>query len=355
MNIWAEIEAHRQLMMFVVYATGIIALLRCLLKPIGEPKPKSVSLALVILTAVIIFCLGSAPIEWGTWSDRHNYAGRFLALQEHGMDLADVKDDKLFYALNQFLSFVSVETYFIIIAGLYVLFYVLACRRMARSNATLLFVAAILSMGFVGYGTNTIRAGLAFALTIMGMACSKNLRIMAVCFTCAVLIHFSSVIPVAAFLLSKRFSSTRIYFIFWLLTIPVSFVAGDTFNVILSEFTIDDRTAYLTQENTTYHQGFRIDFILYSALPLLVGYWYIFKAGFKSKLYTNIYNTYIIANGLWVLVVRANFTDRIAYLSWFLIPFVLAYPLLSAPDRFKSAGKKMGLILAGELGFLMLL
>lgn len=355
MNILVEIEAHQRLISFLVYALGIIAILRCLSKPLQVPERKSVSFALLVIAVAVIACLGTYPIEWGLGTDRANYASRFLSAQSHGINLEDVQHDKLFYALTRALSFVSVETYFIVIAALYVGFYVLGCRRMVGSNAILLFVAVVLSMGFVGYAINTLRAGLAFSLVIMGMAYSKNIRIMAICFICAALIHFSSAIPVAAFLLSKRFGSTRGYFMLWLLAVPVSFVAGDTFNTLLSELTIDDRTSYLTQENAAYRQGFRIDFILYSALPLLVGYWYIFKAGFKSRLYHNIYNTYIIANALWVLVVRANFTDRIAYLSWFLIPFVLAYPILRSPEHFKSPNLKMGAILAGELAFMMLL
>ena len=36
---------------------------------------------------------------------------------------------------------------------------------------------------------------------------------------------------------------------------------------------------------------------------------------------------YILVNAFWLLVIRIPYTDRFAYLSWFLIPFILIYPL----------------------------
>lgn len=355
MSIWAEVAAHQSLTMTLVYAVGITATLRCLMRPLNMPYKKTVNIVLLSLAALMVWRLGTFPIEWGMGTDRNNYAGNFLKIQDQGIEIKETMNDRLFYVLAKMLSFASVETYFVIVAGIYIGCYALACRRLAGSNAAMLFVAAMLSMGFMSYGTNTIRAGLAFSLVMLGIAASGRVRPMAVLFVCAALIHFSTVIPVAAFLISKYYDKTRLYFLLWVLAIPVSFAAGETFNTLLGELTIDDRTAYLIQENAAYRQGFRVDFILYSALPLLVGYWYIFKSGFVSALYRNLYNTYIITNIFWVLVIRANFTDRIAYLSWFLIPFVLAYPLLKSPDVFKNANLKMAAILGGEMLFMTML
>jgi len=44
--------------------------------------------------------------------------------------------------------------------------------------------------------------------------------------------------------------------------------------------------------------------------------------------YARLVNTYLLANALWVLLIRANFSNRFAYLSWFMMPWVLLYPFV---------------------------
>ena len=38
--------------------------------------------------------------------------------------------------------------------------------------------------------------------------------------------------------------------------------------------------------------------------------------------------TYTFTNSVWMLCMYAEYTNRIAYLSWFMYPFVLIYPLI---------------------------
>ena len=41
-----------------------------------------------------------------------------------------------------------------------------------------------------------------------------------------------------------------------------------------------------------------------------------------------IYSIYLFANALWILVIQANFSNRFAYLSWFMLGLVIVYPFL---------------------------
>ena len=59
-----------------------------------------------------------------------------------------------------------------------------------------------------------------------------------------------------------------------------------------------------------------------------MGGYYIFKKEFFNREYIMLYNTYIITNIFFVLVIRANYIDRFGYLSWMLMPILLIYPLL---------------------------
>ncbi|MBN1184997.1 MAG: hypothetical protein JXB49_22115, partial [Bacteroidales bacterium] len=47
---------------------------------------------------------------------------------------------------------------------------------------------------------------------------------------------------------------------------------------------------------------------------------------FTDKLYVQIFNIYVAANAFWILVIRAAFSNRFAYLSWFLMGIVVFYP-----------------------------
>lgn len=106
-----------------------------------------------------------------------------------------------------------------------------------------------------------------------------------------------------------------------------------------------DRFAYI---------GFRWDFLLYSAAPILLVWYLTIKHDFKDKMFNLIANTYILSNAFWIMVIRAAFSNRFASLSWFLYPLVLAYPLL----RFKiweDQDRKFGLILLAYASFTFLM
>lgn len=48
----------------------------------------------------------------------------------------------------------------------------------------------------------------------------------------------------------------------------------------------------------------------------------------SDPFYARLVNTYLLTNGVWVLLIHANFSNRFAYLSWFMMPWVLLYPFV---------------------------
>ena len=64
-------------------------------------------------------------------------------------------------------------------------------------------------------------------------------------------------------------------------------------------------------------------------MPILF-FWYVtIKRNFKNKIYNLFAITYILAYSFWVIVIRASQSNRFAYLSRFLYPIIIAYPLIS--------------------------
>ncbi|GGD40959.1 hypothetical protein GCM10011361_05140 [Muriicola marianensis] len=116
----------------------------------------------------------------------------------------------------------------------------------------------------------------------------------------------------------------------------------------------DERLAsYLTtraQEGKFSSTGFRFDFLFYGAAPIALAYYYKFKKGFEDPIYNRILNTYLIANAFWILIIRANFSNRFAYLSWFLMAIVITYPLLKKHFINKQF-KFLGLVTIVYYGF----
>ena len=58
--------------------------------------------------------------------------------------------------------------------------------------------------------------------------------------------------------------------------------------------------------------------------------------------YRDLIHLYICINGIWMLCMYAEFTNRIAYLSWFLYPIVIIYPFIHenlGHNKYKVFGK----------------
>ena len=147
------------------------------------------------------------------------------------------------------------------------------------------------------------------------------------------------------------------YLYVWILCVLISLAHITWFQELFAQISADSGdesgAGYLTGSDTNGwggKSGFRFDFVLYSAMPVLVGYYAIVKKKIVSRDYQFILNLYMLLNSVWMLCMYAEFTNRIAYLSWFMYPFVLIYPLLKE-DWGKSKYKTLSKIVLYHLGF----
>jgi hypothetical protein len=147
-------------------------------------------------------------------------------------------------------------------------------------------------------------------------------------------IHGSMIIPIAAFVLSIYYKNPKHYLLGWFVCIPISLALGGAIESLFASLGFaGKRIEYLTSTEFA-HQfsatGFRWDFLVYSATALFAGYYFIVKKNFNDKVYIQLFNIYVTANAFWVLVIRASFSNRFAYLSWFLMATVIFYPFFKA-------------------------
>jgi hypothetical protein len=161
------------------------------------------------------------------------------------------------------------------------------------------------------------------------------------------------IMVIAAFTITLIIKNAKFYFAMWLFCLLMAAAHITTFAQLFSGFTTDHGAGYLLTEggNDGTKGGFRIDFIIYSAAPVVVGWCAVFKKNIElSSLYKKLLCLYLCLNGIWMLCMYASFTNRIAYLSWFLYPIVLIYPFLHeqwGENRYRI----FSLVMLGHLGF----
>lgn len=225
------------------------------------------------------------------------------------------------------------ELYFFIISCLYfgIVFY--ACKRLFPNDSYIAFLVFLAAFSTFTYGTNGIKAGLAASLFTLVITYRDNLKVCIPFVLLTYTFHHSMVIPVVAFLCTLFNNNHKYYFYFWLFSIIIAVGHVSFFQELFAGFTDERGAEYLIGEDA-FQGGFRPDFIVYSAMPICLGWHAIKKMGANSKMYYTLLNTYTLANSVWMLCMYASFSNRIAYLSWFLYPIVLIYPILN--DNWKG-------------------
>lgn len=309
----------------------------------------------IIFAVFAVYCIANMPVPWGTWADRHGYAYNFMLVKQGTSEAVIDYVDIGFLKWMQWTSkFVNYQGWFYLTAIVYVGNYLIAAWRLTKEYSYVLFLMMICCFQFYAYGTNTIRAGMAGSFIIIGLTFCNDFRKLLLFLVIALSIHKSMMIPISALILSYNIKKTRLYIWGWVLCIFVSLVAGSALQERFMFLVEDSRTIYLVGADWQHYKvGFRWDFLFYSTLPVLLGYFYLYRLNYKSPFYEFIYRMYLAANAFWILVIRANFTDRFAYLSWFLFPILLVYPVLSKQlyvDA-KDQSRNVILVMSGEFAF----
>ena len=314
----------------------------------------------LVLIYIFLFVLlvGLRPISV-YFGDTVNYAQSYNffvnGILLYNPDSSEWLFEWLMYQCSQVMN---VHSFFLLIEILYVIPVLWACKKLVSNHALLMFLVCMGAFSFFTYGTNGIRNGMACSLIIAALACVHgNLFQKIVGGVLAFLafnIHRSTALPIACILATFFVKDTRLILGWWIASIFLSLVVGGPIEAFFTGLGFDDRlSSYATDDSADAmfsSTGFRWDFLLYSAMPILLGYYVVIKRKIWDKNYLLLLHTYILCNSFWVMMIRASYSNRFAYLSWFLYALVLIYPCLKLPI-WKDQGKKTALIMGGHLGF----
>lgn len=318
---------------------------------------------ITFFSILFIFIVGLRPISSRYFGDTVNYAYTFYGYQ-YGTDLYDPNASEWMFnwLMVTCASVMDVQGFFVIVEVGYVGLMLLACKRLMPNNTSLAMLFCFGAFSFFTYGTNGIRNGLACSLMLLAFSFIQGTKkdkiiVVLLCFM-AFNIHRSTALPIFCMVVSLFYRNTKMVFLFWIGSIFISAVAGGFVESFFTGLGFDDRmdnylnsTEYDDQFSST---GFRWDFLLYSAMPIWLGWYVVIKKKIFNNQYLLLLHTYILANAFWVMLIRASFSNRFAYLSWFMYPLVLAYPLLVLPI-WKDQGKKVGMILMTHILFTYLM
>ena len=315
--------------------------------------------AAVFFTILVTIFVGLRPI-YKDFTDMKMYAWSFD--NNHGeLGFPSLSEEWLWYdtmSIIKLLGF-NVNEFFLFIAAVYIVCMLVSAKIVARRNLFICMMFMFTSFSFFSFGTNGIRNGMAssvllIAICLLARDDTKKIPAIILMFL-AMGIHRSSMLPIVACFASIYFiKDTKIALRFWLLSILISLVAGPFVQQIFVALGFDDRVnTYVGSSagDEFSRTGFRWDFLVYSAFPV-VFIWYItIRRKFADRAYNIIAITYLLCNAFWIMVIRAAFSNRFAYLSWFLYPLVIAYPLLRM-NLWKDQDRKSALILFAYSGFL---
>lgn len=309
--------------------------------------------SIILIVAVTLF-IGLRPLS-GAFVDMMNYNESYTLLYYNESSFEYNPDSTNFLFSNLF-KFLAVNSYEII-----VFFFIIACIYfgclywgLAKIFPNDLFYALIIYLGAFStfsYGTNGIKAGAAASIFILVFAYYRKPLIAA--FFCFISLgfHHAMVVPIIAFAMSYFIKNPKWYFWGWIFCLIMAVLHISYFQELFAGFADEGGQNYLTADEDDWggRAGFRWDFILYVIPTVAIGWWTTYVWRRTDRLYQLLLCTFLTTNAVWMLCMYMPFNNRLAYLSWFILPVLIAYPFFKykiAQNQYRFLNYVVGIYLA---------
>jgi len=290
--------------------------------------------ATFILFWFTLLYMGLRPFSRHWFGDMGAYSNLFYSYINGALPLNG--NDIGFYTMMKFVSyFQSAPLFFFIVDVLYIVPLYISVKKWFPNYYFFAFLMLVASFSFWTYGTNGLRNGIATSLMLLAFSYKNNKILKYSLFLLAYSFHSSMLLVIGAYFLSSILKNSRIYFLGWLASIFLSLVMGtfwENFFMNLG-FGDEDKLQGYFGEKELYADsfsstGFRWDFLIYSSIAVITAYYFIIIKKINDKHYRHLVNIYLTVNAVWILVIRASFSNRFAYLSWFMMAIIIIYPFL---------------------------
>lgn len=333
---WVPILQYTHYFDLLVLFLVLFAVFQCFTNQVLKKETVQVNAIFgFAVTTFIILYMGYRPVSY-IFGDTVNYANGFYNTDPRSS--FSFGREWAFRDLNLLMAKIgNIHSLFFSCALIYVGSLWWAMRRIFGNYYWIPFLVVISMFTFWTYGVNGIRNGMGASVFILALSFANNIPVMILLAIIAVGFHQSIILMIGAAILAWFYNKNKLYLGVWLAAIPISLRYGLTLQYLLAStgfMQSDERlSGYLTRENeigeiVETSSSFRWDFLLYSAMAVGVAYFFIYIRKYKDQYYTWLFNIYLICNAFWIIVVRATYSNRIAQLSWFLMPIILIYPFM---------------------------
>lgn len=334
---WVPLNQYTHYFDLLVLFLVLFAVFQCFTNQVLQKETVQVNAIFgFAVTAFIILYMGLRP-ERGPFGDTVMYAKWFYNIDKNG-SLMPWGREWAFRDLTILMAKIGdINTYLLTCAFIYVGSLWWAMKRIFGNYYWIPLLVIISMFTFWVYGVNGIRNGMGASVFILALSFANNIPVMILLAYIALGFHQSVLLMIGAAILAWFYNKNKIYLGIWLACIPISLQFGWTLQYLLASTGFmqdDDRFAsYLLRENevgvtAATSSTFRWDFLLYSAMAVGVAYYFIYIRKYKDQYYTWLFNIYLICNAFWIIVIRAAYSNRIAQLSWFIMPIILIYPFM---------------------------
>ncbi|MCM1139749.1 MAG: EpsG family protein [Muribaculum sp.] len=287
--------------------------------------------SLALMTFMILF-IGLRPVH-RAFVDMMNYSEFFSYEKSKGYFSFDWNAENLvFDNLYSFLAYkgYDITTFMFLIAAIYFGTMWAAIRKWFPNDTLYAYVVCLAAFSSFSYSTNGVKAGAAASIFLLALAYHDNIKLTIILSFLSWFFHHSMSTVMVMYALTFFVKNPKIYLYGWIICVAFSIVHINPFQSLMVSMTDEHGAIYLLSTNDMWggKTGYRIDFLLYSAVPILIGAYVIFQKKIQTTTYNQLFNLYLGVNALWVLCMYIPFNNRVAYLSWFMLPVVSVYPYL---------------------------
>lgn len=319
-------------------------------------KSKSTGLMPMFILAVILaITIGLRPLSY-EFVDMVNYSRWYDYIIATNLTPSLDVDNLIFENLQRWMGIngYDITYFFLLISLIYFIVMAFAIKRIFKGNMFYAYVIFLGAFSTFSYGTNGVKAGAAAAIFLLALSYYPESKLKMLLWSAISYgFHHSMQLPIAALIICLMIKNRNFYMIFWVACVALSAAHITYFQELFGNMTDNQGAGYLltSSEDVMEKSGFRLDFLIYTAIPVFVGWWVLIKKGIKSDIYDLYFRLYLFVSGVWCLCIYAAFTNRIAYLAWQILPLVSIYPFLNMDIRDKGQFKKLNLLVFVYLGF----
>lgn len=311
----------------------------------------------VVMTIFLALFIGFRPVSLKYFVDMAGLAAYFDYWATDHFQFSWEYDNFIYDNLRCWMATMgwSFRPFCVIIAFVYFGGIYYCVSRLFPSQKAICLLVYLAAFSTFSFATNGIKAGSAASLFLVALPLHKNRRpvLAAIFLTLSLGFHHSMVLPIVAYIVCLLLKNRRYFYVIWCVCLLMALLNVTYFQDLFADLCADtgdeQGASYLIGIGSKI-KGFRYDFVLYSSVPIIIAF-FAERNGYKfSDGYNFILNLYLLTNSLWMLCMYAEFTNRIAYLSWFLYPIVLVYPFIG--DGFWIERKRIfRLVTIGHLAF----